>query len=147
MKQQRIDKRAVRMARRRMYNHALRLIHNDDVRILIYNIERNLLRLGFARLRRRHRNFIYRRSIRFFIFGNRRAVFGDISLRNQALHRAARKPALFSQCRIEAQPRRKARNFHFSASFSVGISPSALFFFSSLTQKSGSFAFASKNKR
>ena len=43
--QKRVDQRAVRRAARGMGNHALRLVHNDDVIVFIYNVDRDILRL------------------------------------------------------------------------------------------------------
>ena len=53
---QRVDQRAVRMARCGVHDHAARLIYHDDVRVLVHHVQRYILRgqLGLGRVRQRH---------------------------------------------------------------------------------------------
>jgi hypothetical protein len=46
MIEQSIDQRAVGMSGRRMHDHAPGFVDHDDVRVLIYNVKRNILRRG-----------------------------------------------------------------------------------------------------
>ena len=49
MVQQGVDERPVRVAGRGMHNETARLVHHDEIRVLVNNVERDILRRGARR--------------------------------------------------------------------------------------------------
>ena len=90
MRQQRVDQRAVPVARRRMHNHPLRLVHHHKIIVLIHDVERDILRLDIQRLRLRQgeKKMAARSDFERFYGGS--AVYLQAAGRN---HCGGRRPA------------------------------------------------------
>ena len=100
--EQRIDQRAVRVAGGRMHDHPLGFVDDEQVFVLIDDVERDILRLRFDRLRvgQRQRDGVAGGDLVFFV--GRRAVAQHLPLFNQRLQRAAGKlPRLRGQPAVQ----------------------------------------------
>ncbi len=89
--QKRVDQCSRPIARRGMYNHASRLVDDDEISVLKQNVESNLLRLRNGFFGRWHgiSNHISRRNLRAGSAGYL-AVDRHLSLPDQSLHPGAR---------------------------------------------------------
>ena len=86
---------------RRMHDHAIRLVDDQHVRVLIDDVQRNGLRDQRDRLRLRERQTVDCARRRFCVFPDRLPAAGHKPLLQQALHRAARHPGTLGQKDVE----------------------------------------------
>ena len=112
--EQRVDERAVRMPRRGVHDQSRRLIDNDHVLVLVYDVKRDILRHGVDRLR------FGERQLHRFAAGEPEAFH-----RRSSVHQYA---ARFNELR-----RRRARQL-LRAVCEKGVQPFALRLFSCLEQ-------------
>ena len=90
--EQGVDERAVLVAGRGVHDHAARLVDDDEVRILVHHVQRQILRheLRGRGIRQRHDKRVAGDGSVVFLHG--RAVFCHRALREQPLGGAAREP-------------------------------------------------------
>ena len=103
--EQRIDQRTVRVSRCWVYHQPLGLIDNNDVRVLVYHLQRDVLRNHIYRLRRGPGNGHGLAAGQPGILRQRAALRGDSPLLRQALKGGAAQPRLFRQPRIQTLSR------------------------------------------
>ena len=97
--QQGVDERPVRMPRRRVDDHALRLVNNEHICVLIDDVQRKCLRDDLDLAHLRHRDTIDRARLRLGVLLHRHAAQGDHSLLQKLLHGAP--------CQTGSLPRQK----------------------------------------
>ena len=92
MGEQGVDERAVLVAGRGVHDHAARLVDDDEIRILVHHVQRQILRheLRGRGIRQRHDKRVAGDGFVVFLHG--RAVFRHRALREQPLGGAAREP-------------------------------------------------------
>ena len=120
VKHQRVAKRPVRIARRGMHDHSDRLVYNGNIRILIHNVYRNILRNKLRRHGRRKLNFnniTHAHGILCF-FGT--TVDRYRTAKKQPLHRRTRKLRVFRGKSIQPASVFLCRNNNFSAVSTAG---------------------------
>ena len=90
--EQGVDERAVLVTGRGVHDHAARLVDDDEVRILVHHVQRQILRheLRGRGIRQRHDKRVAGDG--FVVFFHGRAVFRHRALREQPLSGAAREP-------------------------------------------------------
>ena len=88
--QQGVDERAVLVAGRGMHHHAARLVHDDEIVVLVHDVERDVLcsKRGLRSVRQQNLKHVARGSFVIFLHG--RAVFRHGALLQQPLGSAAR---------------------------------------------------------
>ena len=89
--QQRVDQRAVRVAGGRMHHHALGLVDDDQIVILVDDIQRDVLGLGLDGLRFRQVDTVGSAGDNFVFFVDAAAAAGHSALLHQVLQGAAGK--------------------------------------------------------
>ena len=88
--QQRVHKRPVRVPRRRVHHHPARFVDNYHVAVLVYDVQRDVLRLRLWELRLRQLHRVCLSALRAAVLFYRRAGKGHTSLFNQPLCRRTR---------------------------------------------------------
>ena len=86
---QRVDERAVRVAGGRVHDHALRLVDNEQVVVLVHNVQRDVLGPGLDGLRVRQVDGVDFAGRHLILFVDGRAAAGHKPLLDQILQRTA----------------------------------------------------------
>ena len=86
---QRVDERAVRVAGGRVHDHALRLVDNEQVVVLVHNVQRDVLGPGLDGLRVRQVDGVDFAGRHLILFVDGRTAAGHKPLLDQVLQRTA----------------------------------------------------------
>ena len=111
--QQGVDERPVLVTGGRMHDQSLRLVHDQHVRVLVNNVQRDVLcdQCGRLDLRKRQRVDVARSG--FCVFFHGPSVAGDQSLLQQPLHGASRQLRhRLREKEIDPLPRLLSRQCH-----------------------------------
>ena len=128
--QQCIDHGAVRVAGRRVHHHAFGLVDHQQAVILIHNVQRNVLGLGFDGLRVRQGEQNRLPGFQLILFVQGAAVAGHTARFDQVLQLAAGKiRALFRQPAIQPQANAFRRKGQFTLFHLWAHSPFAVLLF------------------